>query len=284
MKAIKSVKWRILITINTKFFNQVSHKFSFLYIAILSKTTDKIKRHAVNYNDVISYLNHMLSSSLWAASLGRAWQVTDSAAVYLSIALTKDKPGPRQPPRDTTKRDTSKAAVAARAKATKDSAARAPKPPKPNPAADTLPIDFTLELEDADGHVARTPMSRYGPVRRPLEAHIYRRAGRDEQRFQNLFEIVPQTYVVPLADFGNRVPQLAFEIIRPLDGLGALIRGVDLIPGATEYGYAVNAHIEKRGEGIHHIGYRVENCAEALAAMVAAGATAIDTAPRHSLR
>ena len=32
---------------------------------------------------------------------------------------------------------------------------------------------------------------------------IYRRAGRDEQRFQNLFEIVPQTYVVPLADFGT---------------------------------------------------------------------------------
>ena len=138
-----------------------------------------------------------------ADSLVRAWQVTDSAAVYLSIALTKDKPGPRQPPRDTTKRDTSKAAVAARAKAAKDSAARVPKPPKPNPAADTLPIDFTLELEDADGHVARTPMSRYGPVRRPLEAHIYRRAGRDEQRFQNLFEIVPQTYVVPLADFGT---------------------------------------------------------------------------------
>ncbi|MEO8162241.1 MAG: VOC family protein, partial [Ilumatobacteraceae bacterium] len=30
--------------------------------------------------------------------------------------------------------------------------------------------------------------------------------------------------------------------------------------------------IEKRGEGLHHIGYRVENCAKALVAMVAAGA------------
>ena len=38
--------------------------------------------------------------------------------------------------------------------------------------------------------------------------------------------------------------------------------------------------IEKRGEGLHHIGYRVNNCAEALAAMIAAGATAIDKAPR----
>ncbi|MGA0081913.1 MAG: methylmalonyl-CoA epimerase [Ilumatobacteraceae bacterium] len=42
--------------------------------------------------------------------------------------------------------------------------------------------------------------------------------------------------------------------------------------------------IEKRGEGLHHIGYRVNNCAEALAAMVAAGATAIDKAPRPGSR
>jgi methylmalonyl-CoA epimerase len=42
--------------------------------------------------------------------------------------------------------------------------------------------------------------------------------------------------------------------------------------------------IEKRGEGLHHIGYRVNDCAEALAAMVAAGATAIDKAPRPGSR
>jgi len=42
--------------------------------------------------------------------------------------------------------------------------------------------------------------------------------------------------------------------------------------------------IEKRGEGLHHIGYRVNNCAEALAAMIAAGATAIDKAPRTGSR
>ena len=38
--------------------------------------------------------------------------------------------------------------------------------------------------------------------------------------------------------------------------------------------------LEKRGEGLHHIGYRVSNCAEALASMVAAGATPIDKVPR----
>jgi methylmalonyl-CoA/ethylmalonyl-CoA epimerase len=42
--------------------------------------------------------------------------------------------------------------------------------------------------------------------------------------------------------------------------------------------------IEKRGEGLHHIGYRVDDCAEALASMVAAGAIAIDQAPRPGSR
>jgi methylmalonyl-CoA epimerase len=41
---------------------------------------------------------------------------------------------------------------------------------------------------------------------------------------------------------------------------------------------------EKRGEGLHHIGYRVNNCAEALASMIAAGATPIDKAPRPGSR
>ena len=42
--------------------------------------------------------------------------------------------------------------------------------------------------------------------------------------------------------------------------------------------------IEKRGEGLHHIGYRVDDCAKALAAMVAAGATPIDKSPRRGSR
>ena len=42
--------------------------------------------------------------------------------------------------------------------------------------------------------------------------------------------------------------------------------------------------IEKRGEGLHHIGYRVNDCAEALASMIAAGAIAIDQTPRPGSR
>jgi methylmalonyl-CoA/ethylmalonyl-CoA epimerase len=42
--------------------------------------------------------------------------------------------------------------------------------------------------------------------------------------------------------------------------------------------------IEKRGEGLHHVGYRVTDAAIALASMVAAGATPIDKAPRPGSR
>ncbi len=42
--------------------------------------------------------------------------------------------------------------------------------------------------------------------------------------------------------------------------------------------------IEKRGEGIHHVAYRVDDCAVALEAMKAAGARPIDEAPRPGSR
>ena len=42
--------------------------------------------------------------------------------------------------------------------------------------------------------------------------------------------------------------------------------------------------LEKRGEGLHHIGYRVANCADALAQMIAAGGTPLDKAPRPGSR
>jgi methylmalonyl-CoA epimerase len=42
--------------------------------------------------------------------------------------------------------------------------------------------------------------------------------------------------------------------------------------------------LEKRGEGLHHIGYRGANCADALAQMIAAGATPLDKAPRPGSR
>ena len=47
---------------------------------------------------------------------------------------------------------------------------------------------------------------------------------------------------------------------------------------------AITKFLEKRGEGMHHIGYRVDDVREALADAVAAGARAIDSEPRPGSR
>lgn len=40
-----------------------------------------------------------------------------------------------------------------------------------------------------------------------------------------------------LAHFGNCIPQFTFEVVKPVSGIGDMIRAIDLIPGATEAGY-----------------------------------------------
>jgi len=42
--------------------------------------------------------------------------------------------------------------------------------------------------------------------------------------------------------------------------------------------------LNRRGEGLHHVGYRVDDCAAALKRMIAAGARPIDAAPRPGSR
>jgi len=46
----------------------------------------------------------------------------------------------------------------------------------------------------------------------------------------------------------------------------------------------VAKYLEKRGEGLHHVGYRVSNCALALEAVKASGGRVIDDAPRPGSR
>jgi methylmalonyl-CoA/ethylmalonyl-CoA epimerase len=56
------------------------------------------------------------------------------------------------------------------------------------------------------------------------------------------------------------------------------------LTAATRPDSPIARSIEKRGEGLHHVGYRVDDCAAALAAMIAAGAIPIDTKPRPGSR
>lgn len=54
---------------------------------------------------------------------------------------------------------------------------------------------------------------------------------------------------LPLAGFGNRIPQLSFEIVRPIGALERMTRAVTLIPGTTEFGYETSAVVRVLGPG-----------------------------------
>ena len=56
------------------------------------------------------------------------------------------------------------------------------------------------------------------------------------------------------------------------------------LTAATRPDSPIAKFLERRGEGLHHVGYRVDDCAAALAAMIDAGATPIDAAPRPGSR
>jgi hypothetical protein len=132
-------------------------------------------------------------------SLRSAWNVGASSSLVFSLSPTDAKPGPRAAARDTTKKADSLSKAAPKKSAPKKPKAKDAKP-------DTVPIDLSIEVTDAGGRTATVPLSAYGVVRRPLESYVYRRAGRDKQRFANVYEIVLQTYAIPLADFSRATP------------------------------------------------------------------------------
>ena len=80
------------------------------------------------------------------------------------------------------------------------------------------------------------------------------------------------------------LPPGTYTLTFSLPGFNTVRQENIQLTAATRDDSPIARAIEKRGEGLHHVGYRVDNCAEALAAMVAAGATPIDKAPRPGSR
>ena len=133
-------------------------------------------------------------------TLARAWHLTNDGTLSLQLAATNDVPKPRAAP----KGSRPAAATGSRGKLPKKPAADSVKPP----------IDLTVELRDAAGTVARLPLSRYGPIRRPLETHILRRGDRESRQFRTPYELVLQSYTIPLSDFVAAAPGLDVTTLR----------------------------------------------------------------------
>jgi len=62
-------------------------------------------------------------------------------------------------------------------------------------------VDLSIELLDSSGRMARVTLSEYGAVRRPLDTYVMRRGDREAARFQTHWEMILQTYSIPLRDF-----------------------------------------------------------------------------------
>lgn len=89
---------------------------------------------------------------------------------------------------------------------------------------------------DTDGVTFRVHLGHETQDPDPL---ILARQGGEVPAYRGLAHVVFER--LPLEPYGNRIPQLAFEVIRPVDTLEPKIRAVSMIPGATEFGYATTA-------------------------------------------
>lgn len=165
------------------------------------------------------------------SDLASDWQVTADSTLTLSLAVTDTKPGPRAPEKKAEDADAEKDKAAAKPSAKK--APKKPAPKKKDEPRDETPVDLTVELTDAAGHVARVPISRYGVARHPLLANVYRRRGRDTARFSNNYELIPQAFLMPLADFVAATP--AFD--------PASLTSIRLLFDKTQAGTVIVEHV-----------------------------------------
>lgn len=86
-----------------------------------------------------------------------------------------------------------------------------------------------LDLEEMRFRVYR------GSEDQPVDPLIAaRQGGGNAPAYRGVAYVVIERF--PLGDYGNRIPQFQFEVMRPAGGLNRRIRSVALLPGSTEYG------------------------------------------------
>jgi dienelactone hydrolase len=145
-------------------------------------------------------------SLLLPEDLPADWGVDGSTTFDFQLGATNTMPPPRKDPTaDTTKGSAGRKGgrvQAPRSKADKD----APKPP----------VDLSVEVEDAAGRTAKVDLRSYGPIRRPLETHVMRRADMDRELFAHPWELILQTYSIPLGDFTAANPALDLGSLKAL--------------------------------------------------------------------
>lgn len=76
---------------------------------------------------------------------------------------------------------------------------------------------------------------------------IEAKQGTDVPAYRGLAYVVFER--LPLERFGNRIPQLSFEIFKPIAGVEDHVRAICVIPGSTEFGYDTDLVLRQMNPG-----------------------------------
>ncbi len=125
-------------------------------------------------------------------SLMRTWSVGSSSSLMFGLASTGEKPGPR------------KAVADSGVKAKSRKVARKQ---KKEPTDSLSALDLTVELESSNGVIARLPLTHFAPIRPPLKVNLTKWKRVDRKMVQKSFEVVLQTFSLPLAQFAASQPE-----------------------------------------------------------------------------
>ncbi|RMH22612.1 MAG: hypothetical protein D6701_01220 [Gemmatimonadetes bacterium] len=146
-------------------------------------------------------------------TLARAWRLDASTSLVLDLTATDDEPGPRRAAGDSAAGPEQGDERAGRGATGGDRDVRGGVEGADG-EGDREPVDLSVELVDARGRSAAVPLSRYGPIRRPLETWVLRRRDIERQRFAQHSELLLQTYDLPLEDFVAVRPDLDLRALR----------------------------------------------------------------------
>ncbi len=124
--------------------------------------------------------------------LAARWALGPQHSLEFMLGPTNSMPGPRRDPSP----DTASSTDEENRDASDGDGGRSSDDDDEKP-----PVDLSVELEDAAGRIARVALSAYGAIRRPLETYVMRRGDLEAKRFADHWELILQTYSIPLADF-----------------------------------------------------------------------------------
>jgi len=133
------------------------------------------------------------------------WALDEASTLDLLLAPTRGEPGPRENPDDA-------------GDPNEETAAPDREPPEAEGSDDdairTEHLELSVEVVDASGTAARLPLGDYGPIRKPLETWISTRHDLEEDRFATHWELILQSFSVPLGDFTSANPALELGSLR----------------------------------------------------------------------